>query len=667
MMSFSRLAVLAGLLLVGSVSARELLQEDEPLHINHHVKAKRAPGVHQGPYSEHRRSLIQSQTWYTSITQTFNYTDEQARGQRPMFHITPPFGWMNDPNGMFELNGTTHVFYQHTPEAVTFGVQTWGHVISRDLAHWKTLPTALVPDTVYDESGCFSGSATIVNGTPTLLYTGTSRYIELGYYFQQQAKAYPLDLTDPELINWVKDPANPFIAVPPSGDLQLSNGEAILADQFRDPTTAFQQDGLWYTAVGVQPECVGAAALYTSPDFSNWTFAGTLASQISVEENTMCIPNNVDEPQICPQKGTACRTWECPDFWVIDGVNYLKYSDQIDGRTPYGADWYVLSNADLNFASPNYTNGVGIYEPILNGAEYGPNLIDYGAIYASKHWQDTQGRLLWLGWAFEASIGCDQQCSEGTSFTNASRFQGAQTIPRVVTFDPVIYELVFYPVPEVEILRNGSIVNTTPLSGQNATGVVLLPADSASINATSHQFDIEANFTLQGQAANQTATPFTVGIVIDTGNDTSTTTFLNGTATSGGNQTTVTQLGVYVDKRRSGAATNSTYNGGFEGGPVTLPPGGIAGSALQLRALVDHSIIEAFAQMGRGRVTSRVYPLTIDQPWIISVFGNYGTGNSVVASTAIYEMEDAMLGPDEEAPTASASRPVDMSAVAATG
>ena len=60
-------------------------------------------------------------------------------------------------------------------------------------------------------------------------FAGTSRYIELGYYFQQQAKAYPLDMTDPELINWVKDPSNPFIAVPPSADLQLANGEAILA------------------------------------------------------------------------------------------------------------------------------------------------------------------------------------------------------------------------------------------------------------------------------------------------------------------------------------------------------------------------------------------------------------------------------------------------------
>lgn len=52
---------------------------------------------------------------------------------------------------------------------------------------------------------------------------------------------------------------------------------------------------------------------------------------------------------------------------------------QIIGRTPYGLDLYMLSNADLNFASPNFTNGVGAYEPILNGAEYGQKIIDYGA------------------------------------------------------------------------------------------------------------------------------------------------------------------------------------------------------------------------------------------------------------------------------------------------
>jgi hypothetical protein len=30
-------------------------------------------------------------------------------------------GWMNDPHGMFEVNGTTHVFMQYNPRAIQWG------------------------------------------------------------------------------------------------------------------------------------------------------------------------------------------------------------------------------------------------------------------------------------------------------------------------------------------------------------------------------------------------------------------------------------------------------------------------------------------------------------------------------------------------------------------
>lgn len=56
--------------------------------------------------------------------------------------------------------------------AAIWGAPNWGHVVSSNLAHWQQLPVALEPDTTYDSNGVFSGSATVVNGTPILLYTG---------------------------------------------------------------------------------------------------------------------------------------------------------------------------------------------------------------------------------------------------------------------------------------------------------------------------------------------------------------------------------------------------------------------------------------------------------------------------------------------------------------
>jgi hypothetical protein len=50
----------------------------------------------------------------------------------------------------------------------------WGHVVSKDLAHWTWLPPALLPDTMYDFNGVWSGAATMADGdVPVLTFTGT--------------------------------------------------------------------------------------------------------------------------------------------------------------------------------------------------------------------------------------------------------------------------------------------------------------------------------------------------------------------------------------------------------------------------------------------------------------------------------------------------------------
>ena len=67
------------------------------------------------------------------------------------FHMMPPTGWMNDPNGFSYYQGEYHLFYQYYPYDTHWNSMHWGHVVSKDLLHWKHLPAALAPDEDYDK------------------------------------------------------------------------------------------------------------------------------------------------------------------------------------------------------------------------------------------------------------------------------------------------------------------------------------------------------------------------------------------------------------------------------------------------------------------------------------------------------------------------------------
>ena len=69
-----------------------------------------------------------------------------SKKQRPVYHLTAPSGWLNDPNGFSRYKDRYHMFFQYYPYSSRWNNIHWGHVVSDDLLHWEYLPAALAPD-----------------------------------------------------------------------------------------------------------------------------------------------------------------------------------------------------------------------------------------------------------------------------------------------------------------------------------------------------------------------------------------------------------------------------------------------------------------------------------------------------------------------------------------
>jgi sucrose-6-phosphate hydrolase SacC (GH32 family) len=105
------------------------------------------------------------------------------RAAAPRFHIKDAYCDENDPNFPFydPETGLYHLFYQaHLarpgPNVPSFAGPVIGHVVSHNLVHWARLPVALWngPEW-FDEVAVFTGSATVVDGQPVLVYPGVCR------------------------------------------------------------------------------------------------------------------------------------------------------------------------------------------------------------------------------------------------------------------------------------------------------------------------------------------------------------------------------------------------------------------------------------------------------------------------------------------------------------
>ena len=58
---------------------------------------------------------ISSFTCWNNIKYADSYDMTNTEQYRPVYHHSPAYGWMNDPNGMFYKDGVWNLYYQYNP------------------------------------------------------------------------------------------------------------------------------------------------------------------------------------------------------------------------------------------------------------------------------------------------------------------------------------------------------------------------------------------------------------------------------------------------------------------------------------------------------------------------------------------------------------------------
>jgi beta-fructofuranosidase len=268
----------------------------------------------------------------------------QADPARPIFHVTSPAQWMNDPNGPIFYRGWYHLFYQLTPYSDQSGVKYWGHVRSRDLAKWEALPIALGPSVERGEASVWSGCCTINGeGKPMAFYTSIGE----GKSAFDQAEQWAA-IGGEDLVKWQKLAANPVLG-------EAVNGGTKIYD-WRDPFI-FHAGAKTFLVAGGHLAKAGDAAVNIyealNPGLTEWKYRGVLFH--------------------VPDAPTA----ECPNFFKLGNEWVLLVS-------PYGQVKYFAGSFDA---------GTCRFQARANGC------LDYGSsFYAPNTMQVPDGRRLVWGW-----------------------------------------------------------------------------------------------------------------------------------------------------------------------------------------------------------------------------------------------------------------------------
>ena len=250
---------------------------------------------------------ISTFTCWKNIKNAESFDTTNREQYRPLYHHTPAYGWMNDPNGMFFKDGVWHLYFQHNPYGSQWENMTWGHSTSTDLIHWTFQGDPIQPDAL---GAIFSGSSVVdKNNTAgfgenaiVALYTSAGEN-------QTQSMAYSTDNGK----TFTKYDGNPIIT---------SN-----VPDFRDPHMFWNEDIKKWNMILAAGQQMN---IYSSDNLKDWKFESSFGAEY----------------------GSHGGVWECPDLMKmkVRGTDKEKWMlvCNINPGCPFGgsATQYFVGDFD---------------------------------------------------------------------------------------------------------------------------------------------------------------------------------------------------------------------------------------------------------------------------------------------------------------------------------
>lgn len=277
---------------------------------------------------------------------------------KPQFHGGPYQNWMNEPHAPIYYNGMYHLFFQENMYGAYWRNICWGHLVSTDMVNWTPIKEAITPtEHTIVPDGVWSGGATYdANGVPLLFFTaGNDNHAADGLLSNQNIGiAYPADLSDPNLTEWVI--YDKLAIVQQSGQGRIG--------EFRDPSI-WKEGDTWCMLIcsGSANSSGGTALLYTTKTLElkedktidmDWNYIGPI---YEMENQSMLYGTSWELPILLPVKNEAGTI-----------TKYMFLFSPAPASIADNKIYYYLGDFDI-------TTGKFTPEETFGGI---PRLLDYG-------------------------------------------------------------------------------------------------------------------------------------------------------------------------------------------------------------------------------------------------------------------------------------------------